>query len=209
MLITINEVYDVLKKYNIDVTGVFHVGAHDCEELESYSIFGIKPTDIVWIDALDDKVKQAKKRNIPNVYKAVVSDKDDDIVTFRRTNNDQSSSILELGTHKNYHPHVLVSSEYDENTITIDTFVKNNNINIAPLNFWNFDIQGAELKALHGAVESLKDVRAMYLEVNTEEVYKGCGLMSDIDAFLAPYGFTRELTSMTRFHWGDALYVKK
>lgn len=209
MLITINEVHNVLKKYNIDVTGVFHVGAHDCEELESYSIFGIKPDDIVWIDALDDKVKQAKKRNIPNVYKAVVSDKDDDIVTFRRTNNDQSSSILELGTHKRYHPHVLVSSEYNENTITIDTFVKNNNINIAPLNFWNFDIQGAELKALRGAVESLKDVRAMYLEVNTEEVYKGCGLMSDIDAFLAPYGFTRELTSMTDFHWGDALYVKK
>ena len=43
-------------------------------------------------------------------------------------------------------------------SITIDTFVKNNNIDIKNYNHWVIDIQGAELLALKGAKESLKNV---------------------------------------------------
>ncbi len=77
------------------------------------------------------------------------------------------------------------------------------------LNFWNFDIQGAELMALKGAAESLQHVDALYLEVNEKELYVGCGLIDEIDAFLQVRQFKRVITEMTVHGWGDALYVKE
>ena len=75
-------------------------------------------------------------------------------------------------------------------------------------NFWNFDIQGAELMALKGAGKAIEYAKALYLEVNTEEVYKGGCLISEIDDYLSTYKFKRVLTKMTEYGWGDALYVK-
>jgi hypothetical protein len=93
--------------------------------------------------------------------------------------------------------------------VTIDTFFERNAIDGTKYNFWNFDIQGAELMALKGAVKHIPHAAAIYLEVNVRELYSGCGLIGDIDAFLSEYGFTRVLTSMVRQGWGDALYIKK
>jgi hypothetical protein len=75
-------------------------------------------------------------------------------------------------------------------------------------NFWNFDIQGAELLALKGATDWLPYADALYLEVNEKELYKKCGLIGDIDAFLKPYHFKRVITDITPYGWGDALYVR-
>jgi hypothetical protein len=36
MLISLNE---LIKKYNIKLTGILHVGAHECEELPIYEKF--------------------------------------------------------------------------------------------------------------------------------------------------------------------------
>ena len=62
--------------------------------------------------------------------------------------------------------------------------------------------------ALKGASESLKYTKAIYLEVNIDEVYKGCGKMNEIDEYLAKYNFVRVLTYITTHGWGDALYIK-
>jgi FkbM family methyltransferase len=193
---------------NLQLTGALHIGAHECEELVFYDHMGVAPTDIYWFDAYQEKVDQANQRGIPNVYQAVVSNEDNKAVTFHITNNIQSSSILEFGTHEINHSHVKVVQTRKLATTTIDTLVAMHDIPIQKLNFWNFDIQGAELLALKGAVKSLKYAGAIYLEVNTEEVYKKCALVSEIDAFLEPHGFKRVLTQMTHAGWGDALYVR-
>jgi hypothetical protein len=73
----------------------------------------------------------------------------------------------------------------------------------------NIDVQGAELMVLQGATELLKHIDLIYTEVNIEEVYKGCCLMSDLDRFLEPFGFVRVTTKMTDWNWGDALYQKR
>ena len=134
---------------------------------------GVKSDNIIWIDALENKVAEAKARNIPNVYQAVVTDKDDDSVVFHVTNNVQSSSVLDFGSHANHHPHVHFTQDIVLPTTTIDTFSNKNNLNMSLYDFWNFDIQGAELMALKGAKQALQFPKAIYLEVNTEEVYKG------------------------------------
>jgi Methyltransferase FkbM domain len=203
MLILGEEVLKILSEKNIQITGAFHIGAHECEELPFYYSLGLSNDDILWIDALDAKVEDARNRSIPNVYKAVISDKDNEDIEFNISNNGQSSSILEFGTHSIEHPWVTYINKISEKSITVDTFFVKNNIDCSKYNFWNFDIQGAELMALKGAVK-----RVLYLEVNEKELYKDCGLIHEIDAFLEEYKFKRVLTNMSQHGWGDALYIR-
>lgn len=207
MLISCEEVKQILSSNNIDIRGCFHIGAHECEEIHVYNRLGIKPEKIVWIDAIPSKVAEAKQRGIPNVYNAVITDKNDEEVTFNISNNVQSSSVLEFGTHSQEYPSVVYVDKIKQKSITIDTFFERNNLDSANYDFWNFDIQGAELMALQGGINSIKHAKALYLEVNERELYKKCGLITDIDNFLSQYNFKRVVTRMTCHGWGDALYI--
>jgi hypothetical protein len=208
MLISFEDIQRELAKHSVGITGALHIGAHECEEIPFYNRLGLTQEDVIWIDALPSKVAQAKARGIPNIYNAVITEKDDNDVVFHVANNGQSSSVLEFGTHSKEHPEVVYVDTLRQKSITIDTFFKRNGLSAATRNFWNFDIQGAELMALHGATESIQYAKALYLEVNEKELYKGCGLIGDIDTFVGSYGFKRVLTNMTSFGWGDALYIK-
>ena len=208
MLITFTEIYGMLLSKNITVDGVFHVGAHECEELSFYNQLGLKEEDIIWVDAINEKVVEAKNKGITNIYNATITDKDDEDVVFNISNNVQSSSVLEFGTHSREHPSVVYVDKIHNKSITIDTLFERNQI-YEPwkYNFWNFDIQGAELMALKGAVKHIKYAKAIYLEVNVDELYRGCGLIGEIDDFLFQYNFKRVITNITQHGWGDALYL--
>jgi hypothetical protein len=207
MIINLEEIQNILTSKKINIKGCFHVGAHDCEELPIYNSFGIKTDDIIWVDALEFKVNESRMRGIPNVYHAVITDKDDEDVLFNVANNIQSSSILEFGTHSTEHPGVVFVDKIHQKSITIDTFFKRNNLDASKYDFWNFDIQGAELLALKGATETIKHAKVLYLEVNSKELYKNCALINEIDEYLSQFKFKRVLTNMTIHKWGDALYI--
>ena len=82
MLISHDKIYNILNKYKITVNGVFHIGAHECEEIEFYKTLKVTPQNIVWVEAIEGKVNEAKIRGILNVYNAVITDKDDENVLF-------------------------------------------------------------------------------------------------------------------------------
>ena len=208
MLFTFDELSNIIKSNNINITGILHIGAHNCEELPTYNKLGITNDNIIWIDALSKKVEECKNSGIPNVYNAIVTDEDDKPVIFNVSNNDQSSSVLQFKTHAIAHPDIVYVDKTEGKTITIDTFLSINNLHSKKYNFWNLDIQGAELLALKGGIKSLKDVDILYLEVNEKELYEGCGLVTDIDDFLLKLNFKRILTTFTAYGWGDAIYVK-
>jgi FkbM family methyltransferase len=207
MLISFEKIVKILIENNIRIFGSFHIGAHECEEINFYNKLGLKLEDVVWIDAIASKVNEATQRGIPNVYNAVITDKDDEEIIFNVSNNVQSSSVLEFGTHSHEHPWVVYVNKINLKSITIDTFFERNNIDASKYNFWNFDIQGAELMALKGATQSIKYAKAIYLEVNEKELYINCGLITEIDTFLLQYNFKRVLTNITQHGWGDALYI--
>ena len=56
---------------------------------------------------------------------------------------------------------------------------------------------------------TLKDIDAIVTEVSCTELYEGCALIEDLDAFLLKQGFRRVNTIVNMFSWGDALYVRK
>ena len=198
--------YELIQKYNIQFKGILHVGAHECEELNDYEKY-ISRNKILWVEALQDKVEYNKAKH-PEllIEQAVISDKVE-IVKFNRSNNGQSSSFLEFGLHETFHPHVKYVDSYEVETKMLRDILCNYNIDY---NFLNLDIQGVELKALKGMEEYLSKVDYIYTEVNSDYVYKDCGLITEIDAFLKPYGLERVETKWCEnFRWGDAFYIRK
>jgi FkbM family methyltransferase len=197
---------EILKYCDKPIKGILHVGAHQCEELPDYLQNGVDNDLILWIEA-NERIKPNYKD--ANVIYSVISNKDDEIVTFHVTNNGQSSSILELDEHKREHPWCKEIDQMTLKTKTLNTLFKEHNIPYDRFNMINIDIQGAELLALEGASEIIPFLDVIYLEVNTKHLYKDCALVNEIDAFLKDtYGFDRVKTVMTKHGWGDALYLK-
>lgn len=203
----------LLSKYNIQPKGVFHVGASTGQEAKDYSDCGIK--DVVWIEAIPYifqellKTIEPYQRNI--AFNECIGDEDGKEVKFNISSHGaQSSSILELGTHKDAHPEVRYVSSFYAKTKRIDTLLKQHSLSLAEYDFLNIDLQGAELMALKGMGEQLKYVNYAYLEVNKAELYIGCPLISEVDDFMWLYGFQRVETEWAgNTNWGDAFYIKK
>ena len=197
---------NLVNNYNIQFKGVLHVGAHECEELNDYEKY-IQRNKILWVEALPDKVELCKQR-YPNVLieNAVVSDKIEKVV-FNVSNNGQSSSILDFGLHSHYHSHVHYVNSFETETKLLKDVISNYDIEY---NFLNFDIQGAELKALKGMEEYLNKVDYIYTEVNCDYVYKNCALITEIDEYLSQFRLYRVETEWCQdFKWGDAFYIRK
>ena len=71
------------------------------------------------------------------------------------------------------------------------------------------DIQGVELRALKSMEKYLKYINYIYTEVNTEEVYKNCAKIEEIDEYLKKFGYIRiDSRIYKQFGWGDAFYIK-
>lgn len=199
MLIPLDELHE---KYDLGINGILHVGAHHAEERKAY--LGLAVHNIVWIEANRNLYKLLKRSVRDKVICAVVSDTDGEEVVFHTANNGQSSSILELGTHKTEHPEVHYVSEETRTTSRLDTLIDEHEL--SGLDFLNLDIQGAELKALQGLGKYLDGFNYIYTEVNRESLYVDCALIQEIDEFLE--GFTRVETVWEKHNWGDAFYVR-
>jgi FkbM family methyltransferase len=196
----------LVRKYNIQFKGILHVGAHECEELNDYEHY-IQRNKILWVEALPGKVEICKQK-YPNVLieNAIVSDVVEN-VRFNVSNNGQSSSILEFGLHSTFHPQVHYVSSFEAETKLLKDILCKYDIDY---NFLNFDIQGAELKALKGMEEYLHKVDYLYTEVNSDYVYKECALVTELDEYLQPFGLVRGETKWCGdYRWGDAFYIRK
>jgi len=201
MLISLHE---LIHKYKIKINGILHVGAHECEELNDYEQY-ISRDKILWIEALPGKVNLSKSKYPGiNIENAIVSDVVENVV-FKVSNNGQSSSILDFGLHTQYHPEVHYITAFNGTTSLLKDILPKYNIDY---NFLNFDIQGAELKALKGMENYLHSVDYLYTEVNSDYVYKDCALVSELDEYLRQFNLIRTETRWTGCKWGDAFYIK-
>jgi FkbM family methyltransferase len=217
MLIKLQELIDRELLPADAVRGVFHVGAHHCEERQDYiEVLRLSDTKVVWCEADPNTAQQARtKFPTAQVYSVLLADESHKQVNFLVTNNGESSSMLELDEHKKEHPYVYETGRLALTTTTMKDFVKDilKIENVAELaeeiNFLNVDVQGAELLVLKGAQEYLKAFDYLYLEVNSKSLYKGCALLPELEAFLTQQGYEQKIIRMTPHGWGDAFYVKR
>ena len=203
---------ELLSKYNIKPNGVFHIGASTGQEIEDYYKGGVERS--IWIEAIpevfDNLCKHIEPFKNATAYNECISDEDGKEVSFNITNNEaQSSSFLEMKTHKEQHPEVHVTETIQRITMRVDTLLAEENIDLSDYEFLNIDLQGAELLALKGMGDNLKKIKYAYIEVNREELYEGCPMIEQIDEYLSKFGLERAETRWTGFGWGDALYLNR
>jgi FkbM family methyltransferase len=195
----------LVKKYKIKTSGVIHIGAHEGEEVEAYQqIFGMDiPIHLFEPNKKYFEIIKSKYRDSKNIkfYEYGCGEEPQDLELNIASNDGASSSILEPKLHLEIHPDVEFTSKEVIEVRTLDSF------NIIDSNFLNIDIQGYELKALKGSLNTLSKIRYIYIEVNKKEVYKNGPLVHEIDTFLEKFGFIRVSTKYAydTLPWGDAL----
>ena len=206
MLIPVSQ---LKKKFGVMPNGVLHVGAHLGEEFVSYNENGwSKANKIIWIESQSILVEELK-RTLPSernhIINATVWNKSGVEMSFKIASNSQSSSLLNFGTHESTYPDIHMIDSMVVRTMRLDEIITTSD----NIDFLNLDIQGAELHALQGLGTHLSRVKWIYSEVNKIEVYKGCALIQDLDAYLRSFGFKRVATRwVSRAGWGDALWAQ-
>lgn len=99
--------------------------------------------------------------------------------------------------------------------ITLDTFIKEHNIDKVDLIC--MDLQGAELMALQGMGEHLKNTKYIITELCTTTVknnmvvenYKGQGKLTDVFNLLESFGFQKILGKEHKFSHDNFLFINK
>lgn len=200
---------ELIKKYNLDISGIIHIGAHYGEEYRLYRDSGI--AKLCFFEPLKENFKKLSLNVTDDqtilVNKALGSEIKKITMNVEIANNSQSSSILKPKHHLIQYPHIQFNKTEEVEMITLDSFIKENNLK--GYNFINIDVQGYELEVFKGALETLKNVDCIISEVNRAEMYEGCASVYEIDDYLSSYRFERVETSWEGVTWGDALYIKK
>lgn len=199
-------------RYNINPKGVLHVGANIGEEAPVYNELGIERQ--TWVEGNRSLLPKLKENVLVGPNKAVLEflagEEDKDVIFHISNNAGQSSSVLELGTHRFAHPEVIYNRHEMAPMRRLDTFFERHPELIADCDFLNIDVQGYELNVLKGMGDLLKQFKWAYLEVNKEELYEGCALVQELDMYLLGFGFKRvETLWCGNTGWGDALFIKK
>lgn len=195
-------------KYGINPKGVLHIGANVGEEAPTYLKLGVSKQ--VWIEG-NPEIFLKLKSNLSNnpqatAFNYVVGDENKDVVFHVSNNGSQSSSVLELGTHKIAHPTVHYVDHINTKMHRIDSL----DLDLDGIDFLNIDLQGAELMALRGMGDLLKQFKWAYLEVNWKELYKGCALFDELERFMVYNGFiVATYKECGSTGWGDCLFIRK
>lgn len=205
MLLSFNS---LIRKYNINVTGVIHVGGHIGQEMETYkknnveNLIVFEPQKAPF-QKLTDVVNSIGFDNINLINKALGSS----CATVEMTCNDDGlcSSILNPKHVLEQYPNIIFDRKETVEMVTMDSVIRKNH----SYNFLNMDTQGYELEVLKGAKNTLKTIDCVYTEVNNTEVYEDNALIEDIDDFLKGYNMVRVETDWMGGTWGDAFYIKQ
>jgi FkbM family methyltransferase len=195
-------------KYNMNIKGIIHIGAHHGEEVEDYINSGIQ--DIVMFEPLSynfEVLEQNLRDANANIsaHQVALGNEEKMVTMYLSDNEQMSSSILKPKKHLQNHPTVHFNGVEEVEMKRLDSF----SAEILNFNFINMDVQGYELEVLKGGVETLNHVDYVYCEVNRDEVYENNAYVEQLDDFLATYKMERVETEWSGDIWGDALYVRR
>ena len=170
----------------------------------SASIYCFEPVRTVF-ETLQSKATELRV----NPVRAAVSDRSGP-VTMNLTASPEAHSLLGYQEGNPCAQWTRVVGTELVDAITLDDWCTGTGVQPSRVDVIKLDVQGAELRALYGARNILRTVKAIMLEVSFVPIYKDCPLFAEIDAFMLENGFRRLAVypSDQPANWGDALYVK-
>ena len=201
---------ELMRLFEIGISGVIHVGANDGSECVSYNAAGadaclyIEPVTETF-DRLRSNISRFPRHL---AVKAVCSDVSGETVTMNvSSNSGLSSSIFPLGNHATIFPDITYIGQEVLVTRTLDEIVAAEAPD-ADFNLLVVDTQGAELKVLKGATQVLSQIDGVYIEVSEMPLYVGGCTLDEVTAFLRAHGFDMKwLQIWPKLGSGDAFFV--
>lgn len=122
-----------------------------------------------------------------SVYPIALGDSDGEVKFYVNSHN-HSSSILPLAdSHREAFPEALESEEIAVKITMLDNALSEVDI-VSPC-LLKLDVQGYEVHALRGGVETLKRVDFVILETSFKPMYEGESLFMDVVKIMEEYGF--------------------
>jgi FkbM family methyltransferase len=203
MIISLGE---IKTNYGIDVRGIIHIGSHSGQEYEECAKHC---KDMMFFEPVQSNYKLLieslpKSDNIITFNLALGNEVGTKEMYIETANKGMSCSMLEPGTHLKLYPWITFDSREIVGINKLDNIFFDRKL----YNIINIDVQGYELQVFMGARQTLDTIDVIFTEINTEDVYKGCAKVWEIDEYLGFIGFERVLSACDGA-WGDALYIKK
>jgi len=116
----------------------------------------------------------------------------------------KSSSLFAPDLAQVINPQIGFETKIVVATRRLDGFMKEHLVH--EIDFIHMDVQGAELKVLHGMGDRLKDLKCIWLEVERMPVYKGQALKKDVEKLLKVKGFVKVLDTVNDVS-GDQFWI--
>lgn len=205
------------RKFNLEFSGIIHIGANLGQELDLYNYLKIK--DLLLFEPIPEihtillqRLENYKKYFNIKSYNIALGNDNKCVEMFISDNDGQSSSVLSPNVHLTIHPEVHF---FQQKIIVPMMKLDDIYFNREKFNTIVIDVQGFELEVFKGSVETLSNIEYIYTEVNKDFVYSENGLVDEIDDFLITFGFKRVETfwpyqsNVGELPWGDALYIKE
>ena len=200
----------IYQKYNLNINGVIHVGAHYGQEYEIYKKYNIKymafyePASKNFLELIKN-VPQTNEVKLIN--KAAGFDEKKVKMFIESANKGQSNSILKPKLHLQQYSMITFDTTEEIDVVRLDNDIPKEEK--TRYNFMNIDAQGYELEVLRGSTEILKNIDYIYCEVNRAEVYENNAIYTVLEEFLESYNFLRKEISWEGHNYGEAFYIKE
>lgn len=199
---------NIIRKYNLNIKGILHIGAHYGQEHSEYVKHGIR--NIIYFEPLSNNFNVLSQNVQFNEtikgYNIALGNIEGKIDMFvETTNQGMSSSILEPDKHLTQCPGIVFDKKETVLINKLDNIQYDRNL----FNLINIDVQGYELEVFKGATKSLEYIDYIITEINRDTLYKNCVQENELDLFLSNFAFVRVETFWAGGTWGDALYIKQ
>jgi FkbM family methyltransferase len=202
---------------------IFDIGACEAEDSIRYSnlfpnavVYAFEPLPTNFQKCLSN-IQKYKKENIKiyNLAFANLKGESNFYVSSGRPEGtemenwdygNKSSSILPPNIENQNHKWLKFEEQIVINTDKMSNFCLANKIE--SIDFIHMDVQGAELEVLKGAEKLIDNIKAIWLEVESVQLYENQPIKEDIENFMKLNGFVKLLDTVGNVS-GDQLYIKR
>lgn len=190
---------EFVRRYNVDITGVIHVGVNYGYELVWYERMGIK--NILGFDPIKEQIEQARLL-CPNalLFVCALGNCNDTLPFDRVAGDGQGSSFMELVKPDECR---IVLESNRVNVIRFDRIV---GIDMHDYNCLVVDVEGMEYQVLMGFGVNLDAIDMINIELAEVPVYQGQTAARDVVDYLARRGF-KQITPIDGHN--DVLFVRE
>ena len=127
------------EKYNLNIKGVLHIGAHVGQEYKTYERLGIN--DVIFFEPIQSTFQRLKE-NVGDkaiLVNTALGNIEGEVEMFTESINEgQSSSVLQPEYHLVQHPNIQFNGKETVKITKLDNFIKDKE----KYNFINVDVQG-------------------------------------------------------------------